>query len=450
MRSVRGRRPCGRPGLSALLLVALALSACGGAKPTATAPPPTATTAAAASSPTTAATATATPRAAAGASPAGTPGTPATPAGAATPGAPLKAGHVEYGFNVFLGGNAESADLNSTTMAKVHEAGFGWVRVQLQWSEIEPSPGKYATAPYDTIIAAASQGGTKVLVSVVKSPDWASPSRHGALPEDTAAFGRTMGYLAARYKGRVQAWEIWNEENLAGEVGGKVQIAPYFDTLKAAYGAVKAADPTAFVLFGGLTPTGVNDPSVAVDDTVYLREFYQYQNGAGRAYFDALAAHPGSAANPPDTKYPENPGSGECPQIAIDRNNAKPGTCWRDAPDFYFRRVEDERAVMAQAGDADKQIWLTEFGWDSCQGLPAPKGYEYCLLTSEQQQAQYLTQAFQIAKTQWPWMGVMFIWNLNYAATPYIKTDDEKYGWSLLVTDWRERPAYQAMKALPK
>jgi len=372
------------------------------------------------------------------------PPTPTPPPLAITP---LGTDGLAYGFNVFLIGNSGGASFNTRTMGKVNEAGFGWVRVQLQWSEFEPSPGSYNTAVYDTIIGAASKGGANVLVSVVKAPAWASPSHPGALPENTAAFARTMRYLAARYSGAVGAWEIWNEQNLAGEVGGQVSIAPYFATLKAGYGGVKAADPNAIVLFGGLTPTGLNDPAVAVNDVEYLREFYAYQDGEGRNYFDVLAAHPGSAANAPDTAFPANPGTGVCPP----KYAAQEGNCWKNAPDFYFRRVEDQRAVMVGAGDGPKQIWLTEFGWDSCQGgLPAPNGYEYCALTSEAQQAQYILRAFAIAREEWPWMGAMFLWNLNYAATPSIQTSDEKYAWSVLRGDWSNRPAFEAIKAMPK
>lgn len=372
------------------------------------------------------------------------PPTPPPPPLAITP---LGTDGLAYGFNAFLIGNGGGATFNTRTMGKVREAGFGWVRVQLQWSEFEPSPGSYNTAVYDTIIGAASNGGANVLVSVVKAPAWASPSHPGALPENTAAFARTMRYLAARYSGQVGAWEIWNEQNLAGEVGGQVAVAPYFETLKAGYGAVKAADPRAIVLFGGLTPTGLNDPAVAINDVEYLRAFYAYRDGEGRNYFDVLAAHPGSAANPPDTAFPTNPGVGACPP----KYAAQEGHCWKDAPDFYFRRVEDQRAVMVAAGDGPKQIWLTEFGWDSCQGgLPTPNGYEYCALTSETQQAQYIVRAFTIAREEWPWMGAMFLWNLNYAATPSIQTSDEKYAWSLLRGDWSNRPAFEAIKAMPK
>ncbi len=50
-----------------------------------------------------------------------------------------------------------------------------------------------------------------------------------------------MRAVAARYQGRVQAYEIWNEQNMSGEVGGYVEVAPYLATLKAAYTTIKGS-----------------------------------------------------------------------------------------------------------------------------------------------------------------------------------------------------------------
>ncbi len=83
--------------------------------------------------------------------------------------------------------------------------------------------------------------------------------------------------------------------------------------------------------------------------------------------------------------------------------------------DFYFRRPEDLRAVMEQYNDGDKQIWITEFGWASCQGTSPFFGYEYCLLNTEQVQADYTVRAIRYARERWPWAGVLFVWNLNYS-----------------------------------
>ena len=173
-----------------------------------------------------------------------------------------------------------------------------------------------------------------------------------------------MKVVAARYKGKVIGYHIWNEPNLQREVGKYVISARYAELLKAGYRGVKASDPTAVVISAALTPTGVNDPEVAVDDVIFLRRLYAYNGGELKGYFDVLGAHPGSNANPPDTLYPDDPA---------------PGPGWNDDTSFYFRRVEQLRQVMLENGDAQKQMWLTEFGWASTPN-PAP-GYEYASQT---------------------------------------------------------------------
>jgi len=209
-----------------------------------------------------------------------------------------------------------------------------------------------------------------------------------------------------------------------------VDVGRYVNLLKAGYTGVKAGNQNAIVLFGGLTPTGVNDPSIAIDDVQYLRQAYQYNNGEIKSYFDNLGAHPGSNNNPPDTMWPSNPG---------------PGPGWQNDPSFYFRRIEQLRQVMIDYGDAAKQIWLTEFGWTTVNQAP---GYEYGAQVSDQDQANYLVRAFQIARDEWPWIGVMEVWNLNYSTIS--SPSDEKYPWSVINSDWSPRPSFTALKEMPK
>ena len=97
--------------------------------------------------------------------------------------------------------------------------------------------------------------GCKILLSVVKSPDWVGAK--DGLPTKIQDFTDFMTFLTQRYKGKVQAYEIWNEENYAVETGGKVNVGAYIPVLKAGFQVVKKADPKAVVVFGGLTPTGV-------------------------------------------------------------------------------------------------------------------------------------------------------------------------------------------------
>jgi polysaccharide biosynthesis protein PslG len=100
--------------------------------------------------------------------------------------------------------------------------------------------------------------------------------------------------------------------------------------------------------------------------------------------------------------------------------------------------------VMEDAGEGQTKMWLTEFGWTTDNQA---KGYEYGKFVSDQQQAQYLVRAFELGKS-YPWMGVMFVWNLNFSTIT--QSSDEKYPWSVLNSDWSPRPAYTALKNMPK
>jgi len=287
---------------------------------------------------------------------------------------PLIAGHAELGANAYLLGphDGDAAAYNAQATAKLNEAGLGWVRFQLVWRDFEPWRGHYDWLPLDTRIEAADAAGLKVLLSVVKPPDWAAPpGKPGAFSEDITPFYNMLTEVTSRYRGRVRAYEIGNEPNLASEVGGEVEIPRYFENVKAGYLAIKRTEPTAIVVLGGLLATGEDNPALAVNAPTFLRKLYAYKKGQVRSFFDVLGFHPASAANPPEAHFQTQPGNGLCPP-----GSAATAPCYRDAPDFYFRQVEDMRRIMEENGDWAKQIWLTEFGWDSCTGGPAPVGYE--------------------------------------------------------------------------
>lgn len=353
---------------------------------------------------------------------------PAVPATVPLTITPVQGPHIGYGMNVWLFGQDKERVLNLLT-----GAGFNWIRQQVGWDALEPAPGQFQWSELDSIVDAAGRHNVKIILSVVRAPHWAGINGTSGLPADPATFGNVLHQMASRYKGRVQAYEVWNEQNIERETGGgKVLVAPYVATLKAGYQGVKSADPGAVVLYGGLSPTGINDPNYAIDDVKFLEQSYQYNNGEMKNYFDALGGHPGGAANSPDELWPVNP--------PADKNRP-----WSTDGSFYFRRVEALRAVMEKYGDGSKQIWLTEFGWTTQNNAP---GYEYGALVSEQQQASYLVRAFQRSKAQYPWMGVMAMWQLNFATV--VGPNDEKAPWGLIRSDWSTRPSYDALKAMPK
>ncbi len=354
---------------------------------------------------------------------------PAGPPPCSTPGPPRA---LRYGMQVDPG-----TDL-PRSLKLLREAGFDWAKIQVRWERLEPERSDIRWETLDSIVDEAGCAGIRLLFSIVASPRWARPPQTDfsvpGPPADPADLARLAGQIAERYKGRVHAYEVWNEQNLAREWGGvgKPNAAEYVRLLAASYKAIKTADPDATVVAGALTPAGDVDLGqgiLARDDRAFLRDMYR----AGVApVSDAIGVHPSGFNNPPD----------DDPQ-----RNTTTGSEFKGHWSFYYRNFENYRAIMEESGDAAKQLWFTEFGWAS--GAKAAPEYKYALETSEEQQAQYLARAFEMAQGR-DHVGAMFLWNLNYA--PSADPDDVqgKRVFSILRSDWGLRPAYLALQRLPK
>ncbi|MBU1878739.1 MAG: cellulase family glycosylhydrolase, partial [Chloroflexi bacterium] len=175
-----------------------------------------------------------------------------------------------YGFCAHMYG----VDMGAT-IGKVKGAGFNWVKIQVPWKDFEGAPGQINFGGLDPVVDACASTGTKLFMSVVKAPMWARPNfedkGHDGMPGDAAAFGNFMAALAVRYKGRVQAYEVWNEQNLGTETGKKPSVDRYMPLLKVAYSRIKAADPGALVISGALTPVGYSDYVNAIDDVEFMK-----------------------------------------------------------------------------------------------------------------------------------------------------------------------------------
>lgn len=318
--------------------------------------------------------------------------------------------------------------------------GFDWIRQQVPWKDTEPPDRTFGFQELDNVVNTVAAKKKKLLLSVVKSPDWATGKQgDNGLPKNPADYARFVSEIAKRYKGKVQAIEVWNEQNLAVENGGRVvpeDAARYVELLKQAYTAIKAVDPSIVVVSGALSSTGVNDPTSAVDDITYYKAMFTYNNGEIKNYMDVQGFHPASTLNPPDKLYPEDAGPG-C---------AKQPPQWCEDRTFYFRHIEDVRKVMVDNGLADKQIWITEMGWATKNNTP---GYEYGNQISLDQQAEYLEGALFRTLTQYKdYVGVVFIWNLNFAVTWGAAGNPahEQASFGLLNPDWSPRPAFSRVQ----
>jgi anti-sigma factor RsiW/3',5'-cyclic AMP phosphodiesterase CpdA len=288
--------------------------------------------------------------------------------------------------------------------------GFGWVKFQMAWKDVEPEQDQYQWERWDEVIQAYADSGIKVMLSIPKAPDWARPADDDKSvegpPVNPATYADFVALVAGRYRGQVQAIEIWNEQNLWYEAGGqgRINAANYVDLLKQAYTAIKTANPDLIVISGALAPAS-NVDDLAVDDIEYLKQMYA--NGA-RGFFDVLGAHP-SGYN--------------CPALA-DWRTVTPDEASADPTRGLFTHryhswcflgtMEGYREVMVTNGDGNKAIWPTEFGWAVADQPQA--GYEFAQDNTVQEQAQWTVEAYQWAEAQ-PWVGPMFLWNLDYGLT---------------------------------
>ncbi len=318
----------------------------------------------------------------------------------------------------------------------VPELGFGYEKWYVRWADCEKSKGIYSWGTLRQEAAEALQHHVRIIMRVDYPPSWAAPGSGNRPPANASDFGSFVGALAAYMKGTVAAYELWNEPNLSCEWGNSSpDPARYTSLLKAAYPKIKAADPQVVVLSAGLATTGGDGGATALNDCTFIDAMY----GAGaKGYFDALGSHPYGFANSPETR---------------NANNVTD-----------FRRAADQHAVMAAHGDGAKKVWATEFGWIIDPTVYGHPEYQndwrwqgrWWQRVSPDTQADYLVRAYQYAYRNWPWMGVMCVFNLDFSAVTWYEPPEPMRFYSILhgydqgSLWYTHRPAFDALKAMAK
>lgn len=195
------------------------------------------------------------------------------------------------------------------------------------WPDLEPSKGQWRFEKLDAYVSLAQQHGTGILLPLGGSPRWASarpsvPSNYypgfTAEPldiEDWRTFVRTV---ASRYKGRIQAYEIWNEPNLREFWTGTTD--QMLTLTKEASQIIHSVDSNAIVV----SPAATADYGIP-----WVVEFVK--KGGGQ-YVDVIGFH--FYVNP-HTLLPED----------------------------MVPMIQRVRRVMADNGLANKPLWNTETGW---------------------------------------------------------------------------------------
>jgi hypothetical protein len=294
------------------------------------------------------------------------------------------------------------------TLPLVQASGVDTVVQLFTWWEIEPTKDQFIWQAVDEAVAGAEYYGLNLVVRLDKHPAWANaaPLTPGRPPVDLAEYDRWVRLVVARCQGRVPAYIIWNEPNLADEWSGlPPDPAAYVELLKVGYRAVKETDPSALVVSAGLAPTNTRN-ELAMDDRLFLEDMYLH--GAAD-FFDVLGIHAYGFGYPPDDPLGAHEG-------------------------LNLARIADLRAIMLRHNESEKPVWITEMGW-------TVRGNEHSAWqeVTRAQQAEYLADALSHIRREWPWVDLITIWNLGGEAHP------DWGGYSLLEADGTPRPAYRAL-----
>jgi hypothetical protein len=300
----------------------------------------------------------------------------------------------EPGLNI-NGGAASGTPENFDQLA---DTGATWARHFLYWDNMDES----GLRAFDQIVAEEDRRGIKTLLTVAGTG--------GHPPADHQRYADFVGALAERNGGRLEAIEIWNEqdEDTFWRPAG-APAATYVDLLKRSYTAIKAADPSVQVVFG----------PVVGNHYGYLEQAYA---AGAKGYFDVMAAHTDTA----------------CLVDSPTRFYRDQGRIAR----FVFLGYREIRASMLAQGD-DKPIWLTEIGWSAAQhtcGVGMWAGQKAAGV-SEDDQARYLLEAYHCLKED-PYVQVA-MWFNNRDLNPNGQMEN-MYG--LLRADGSRRPAYGAFQ----
>ncbi len=348
----------------------------------------------------------------------------ARPAGA---GEALPPPHIGYGMMVAF---------PPTAIPKVKAAGFDWYKYFTHWNSIDPHHnGSYDWTTVNCRLDEACANGLNLLLRVERdSSDW-TPIRDGEMTAWQAFFQALASHIAQKRTAcatpyRV-ALEIWNEPNLDFQWNYEdVDPMRYTEMVKRAYQVAKARDPTIPIVAGSLAPTGGWPDGQAMNDVEFLEAMYD--NGLS-GHFDVISIH--------------NYGFGGAPE---DKD-------WGFSI-ANFRRAEDIYAVMVAHGDGDKPVWSTEFGWlldaaeeshPECVSYWQSIGFAWQKVSAANQ-ADYLQRAFAYADANWPWMGVMFVSNLDFSVTTWYPTCDPLNWFSVLRQDSSPRLSYTALQTMEK
>ncbi|WP_232066730.1 cellulase family glycosylhydrolase [Mycobacterium parmense] len=281
-----------------------------------------------------------------------------------------------------------------------------WIRTDFDWSGIETQPGQFDWSYQDRVVREATARRLNVVAILDYSPTWARPrgTTSHTPPDHISDFANFANAAVARYAPLgVRTWEVWNEPNSSDFWQPLPDPEKYGELFRATAGAIRAVDPGATVLTGGLTRGTDSNSGTRISQTTFLEHLYA--NGAAQLA-SAVAVHPYSFPWLPSEDSPSLVGG--------------------------FNDLPMVRDLMVRHGDAGKKVWITEFG--------APTGTGPGSMSATDQANSVVQSRRQVRN--WDWAGPLIYYELRDAGTD---PNDIEQNFGLVRMDMSLKPAAEAL-----
>ena len=184
-----------------------------------------------------------------------------------------------------LGVNIHFTDPKPGEMTMLADAGFKFVRMDLDWARTEKAKGVYDFAPYERLLDELDRHGIRAMLIL----DYANPlyddNRSPDTDEGRAAFARWAAAAAKQFKGRGVLWEMYNEPNIAPFWRPKPNADDYVKLALETGKAIRAAAPGETYI--GPATSGVDLPFLEACFKAGLLDFW-----------DAVTVHPYRQVDP--------------------------------------------------------------------------------------------------------------------------------------------------------
>lgn len=240
-----------------------------------------------------------------------------------------------YGVDI----HSPTGDELKLDLDRVQAAGIGWVHVAVIWPYVEGTPGVYDWSAYDEIVAAAQARHLQILATILYTPSWATKDPTWTGVPDVTAWSTFCRQAAARYKGSIRYWGLWNEPNLTEFWTGSRQ--QYIDGLLI---------PGADAIHAGNPDAQVGGPGLA---HLSSAEWYDWLTDVLKkagSHLDFVIHH----------AYDTSGNKGVTSKL-------NGSTLFGSTPALWGVVAPSMREVLENAGWFGRPFWLTETGWQSDQ-----------------------------------------------------------------------------------